>query len=147
MNNLQVSERQSFVRLHLAGGIIVSPVWSRALPSTPSSVRVYQDAVGDWWASFVGKVESEPLCANGRAIGVDWGVKEIATTTDDADDLVHPEHGKSSQARLALPTPDGPTQAQAWTTIVQGPPTRQAGLGQDLPHRGPTTTRRRTQVG
>lgn len=101
MNNKQVAERQSFVRLHLAGGIIVAPVWSRALPSAPSSVRVYQDAVGDWWASFVVKVEREPLRANGRVIGVDWGVKVIATTTDDAYDLVHPEHAKSSQARLA----------------------------------------------
>ena len=46
-------------------------------------------------------MEHEPLPANGRVIGVDWGVKEIATTTDDAYDFVHPEHGKLAQARLA----------------------------------------------
>lgn len=36
INNKQVSQRQSFLRLQLAGGIVVSPVWSRPLPSTPS---------------------------------------------------------------------------------------------------------------
>lgn len=41
------------LRLHLAGGVIVRPVWSRPLPSTASSVRVSRDACGEWWASFV----------------------------------------------------------------------------------------------
>ncbi len=70
INNKQVSQRESFLRLQLAGGIVVSPVWSRPLPSTPSSVRIYQDKVGDWWASFVVTVKHEPLPKNGRAIGV-----------------------------------------------------------------------------
>ncbi|HVB50747.1 MAG TPA: transposase [Acidimicrobiales bacterium] len=101
INNMQVAGRQSFLRLHLAGDIVVHPVWSRELPSVPSSVRVYQDAVGDWWASFVVQVERASLPENGRVIGVDWGVKEIATTTDDAYDFPHFEHGASAQARLA----------------------------------------------
>ena len=89
------------LRLHLAGGVVVRPVWSRALPSAPSSVRVHQDSVGDWWASFVVKVHDEPLPATGRAIGIDWGVRAIATTTTDAFDLSHREHGKSAAAKLA----------------------------------------------
>ncbi|MDI3421585.1 transposase, partial [Streptomyces sp. B-S-A12] len=40
-------------RLHLAGGVVVRPVWSRELPGAPSSVRVYRDSVGHWYASFV----------------------------------------------------------------------------------------------
>lgn len=40
-------------RLHLAGNIILTVVWSRELSAAPSSVRVYRDAVGHWWASFV----------------------------------------------------------------------------------------------
>jgi putative transposase len=28
-------------------------VWSRELPSEPTSVRVYQDSLGHWYASFV----------------------------------------------------------------------------------------------
>ncbi|MGY6025295.1 RNA-guided endonuclease InsQ/TnpB family protein [Streptomyces spinosirectus] len=88
-------------RLHLAGGIVVRPVWSRELPKPPSSVRVYRDAVGHWWASFVVAVESEHLPTTGRVIGIDWGVKEIATTTSDIHDLAHPQHGKSAAQKLA----------------------------------------------
>ena len=40
-------------RLRLAGGIVIPVVWSRKLPAEPSSVRVFQDATGWWWASFV----------------------------------------------------------------------------------------------
>lgn len=35
-------------RLHLAGGIVLTVVWSRALPAEPSSVRVYRDSLGHW---------------------------------------------------------------------------------------------------
>jgi putative transposase len=87
--------------LHLAGGIVVRPVWSRELPTPPSSVRVYRDSVGHWWASFVVAVESERLPATGRVIGIDWGVREIATTTSDAHDLAHPQHGRTAGQKLA----------------------------------------------
>ncbi|MET8004836.1 RNA-guided endonuclease InsQ/TnpB family protein, partial [Nonomuraea glycinis] len=79
-------------RLHLAGGIVVRPVWSRELFAAPSSVRVYRDAVGHWQASFVVVVQVEPLPETGRAIGVDWGVKQTATTTSDTHDLPHAGH-------------------------------------------------------
>ena len=36
-------------------------VWSRDLPADPSSVRVYQDSTGAWYASFVVPAETEPL--------------------------------------------------------------------------------------
>ncbi|MEU3350358.1 transposase [Streptomyces sp. NPDC037389] len=88
-------------RLHLAGGIAVRPVWSRELPGPPSSVRVYRDAVGHWWASFVVATVTEELAPTGRVIGIDWGVKETATTTSDGHDLPHPQHGRSSDRKLA----------------------------------------------
>ncbi|MGW9596859.1 RNA-guided endonuclease InsQ/TnpB family protein [Streptomyces chartreusis] len=88
-------------RLHLAGGIVVRPVWSRELPKPPSSVRVYRDAVGYWWASFVVPAVTEALPETGRVIGIDWGVKETATTTSDAHDLPHPQHGKTAAQKLA----------------------------------------------
>ncbi|MGW3730427.1 RNA-guided endonuclease InsQ/TnpB family protein [Streptomyces sp. NPDC000851] len=87
-------------RLHLAGGIVVTVVWSRGLPADPTSVRVYQDSIGHWYASFVVAAEVQPLRETGRALGVDWGVKETATTTSDAHDLPHPQHGKKAQATL-----------------------------------------------
>ncbi|WP_371615919.1 RNA-guided endonuclease InsQ/TnpB family protein [Streptomyces sp. NBC_00454] len=88
-------------RLHLAGGIVLTVVWSRELPSDPSSVRVYRDGVGHWYCSFVVPASTEPLPSTGAVIGIDWGVAETATTTSDAHDLPHPEHGKKAALRLA----------------------------------------------
>ncbi|MGW2641239.1 RNA-guided endonuclease InsQ/TnpB family protein [Streptomyces sp. NPDC001348] len=88
-------------RLHLAGGIVVSVVWSRALPAQPSSVRIYRDSLGHWYASFVVPAEAQPLPATGRVLGVDWGVKQIATTTSDTHDLPHPEHGRKAREKLS----------------------------------------------
>ncbi|MDX2560258.1 transposase [Streptomyces sp. TX20-6-3] len=88
-------------RLHLAGGIVVVVVWSRELPSEPSSVRVYRDSLGHWYASFVVAAEVESLVATGAVIGIDWGVKETATTTSAAHDLPHAQHGKNAAQRLA----------------------------------------------
>lgn len=86
--------------LRLAGGVVVRPVWSRELPAAPSSVRVYRDSIGHWYASFVVPAMQEPLPAVGQAIGIDWGVKEIATTTSDPHDLPHSEYGKKAAAKL-----------------------------------------------
>ncbi|MFF0593327.1 RNA-guided endonuclease InsQ/TnpB family protein [Streptomyces antibioticus] len=88
-------------RLHVAGGITLTVVWSRDLPADPTSVRVYQDSLGHWYASFVVATVIEPLPATGRVLGVDWGVKETATTTSDAHDLRHPQHGKTAAVKLA----------------------------------------------
>ncbi|MEH0546107.1 transposase [Streptomyces sp. B21-105] len=88
-------------RLHVAGGIVLAVVWSRDLPSAPSSVRVYQDSLGHWYASFVVATQAQPLPETGRVLGVDWGVKETATTTSDAHDLPHAGHGKKSAQRRA----------------------------------------------
>ncbi|MFJ5899187.1 RNA-guided endonuclease InsQ/TnpB family protein [Streptomyces sp. NPDC093064] len=88
-------------RLHLAGGIAVTVVWSRELPSAPSSVRVYRDSLGHWYASFVVATEVQPIPETGAVLGIDWGVKETATTTSDAHDLPHAEHGRRAAQRLA----------------------------------------------
>ncbi|WP_445528147.1 RNA-guided endonuclease InsQ/TnpB family protein [Streptomyces cyslabdanicus] len=88
-------------RLHLAGGVAVTVVWSRELPSAPSSVRVYRDSLGHWYASFVVATEVQPIPEAGAVLGIDWGVKETATTTSDAHDLPHAEHGKRAAQRLA----------------------------------------------
>ncbi|MFE4534871.1 RNA-guided endonuclease InsQ/TnpB family protein [Streptomyces scopuliridis] len=88
-------------RLHLAGGIVLTVVWSRGLPEEPSSVRIYRDSLGHWYCSFVVSSKTEPLAATGTAVGIDWGVKETATTTSDDHDLPHAEHGKRAAAELA----------------------------------------------
>lgn len=86
--------------LHLAGGIVLTVVWSRNLPAAPSSVRVYQDGIGHWYASFVVPAAIEPLPKTGAVIGVDWGVKETATTTSQAHDLPPAEHGRKAKEKL-----------------------------------------------
>ncbi|MET9553967.1 transposase [Streptomyces sp. NPDC006645] len=88
-------------KLHLAGGIVLTVVWSRDLPGDPSSVRVHQDSIGHWYCSFVVPATVEPLPATGAVIGVDWGVRETATTTSDAHDLPHSGYGGKAAARLS----------------------------------------------
>ncbi|CAN5518308.1 RNA-guided endonuclease TnpB family protein [soil metagenome] len=89
-------------QLKLAGGIVVRPVWSRDLPSAPSSVRISRDALGRWWCSFVvPRPAAEQSPPTGRAIGIDWGVTEVATTTSDDHDLPHPQYGRTAAVKLA----------------------------------------------
>ncbi|MET8455199.1 RNA-guided endonuclease InsQ/TnpB family protein [Streptomyces parvulus] len=88
-------------RLNLAGGVVVTVVWSRHLPVAPSSVRVYRNSIGHWYASFVVPAVVQPLAATGAVIGVDWGVRETATTTSDVHDLPHAGHGRKAQTKLS----------------------------------------------
>jgi putative transposase len=88
-------------RLYLAGGLSIPVVWSRELPCEPSSVRVYRDSIGHWYASFVVRRNDRALPACERAIGIDWGVRAVATTTDPEYDLPHSEYGKRASTELA----------------------------------------------
>ncbi|MEN3612660.1 transposase, partial [Plantactinospora sp. ZYX-F-223] len=88
-------------RLRLPGGVTVPVVWSRELPSDPSSVRVYRDTLGHWYASFVVRRYIAPAPDAEGAIGVDWGVTTTATTTDAAYDLPYLGHRKRCAAELA----------------------------------------------
>lgn len=88
-------------RLRLAGGVAVPVVWSRELPSDPTSVRVCRDSLGHWYASFVVRREVNPLPEADGGIGIDWGVSTTATTTDPAYDLAFSEYRKRCAAELA----------------------------------------------
>lgn len=88
-------------RLRLPGGVTVPVVWSRRLPSEPSSVRVYRDSLGHWYASFVVRRDSEPAPDADGSIGIDWGVTTTATTTDPAFDLPFGGHRRRCAAELA----------------------------------------------
>ncbi|MEV4140199.1 transposase [Dactylosporangium sp. NPDC049742] len=93
-------------RLRLPGTVTVPVVWSRELPSEPSSVRVYQDSLGHWYASFVVRREQAQTPQTGLpsglpGIGVDWGVKSTATTTDPGFDLPYLGHRRRCAAELA----------------------------------------------
>jgi putative transposase len=88
-------------RLRLPGGVSIPVVWSRELPSEPSSVRVYQDSLGHWYASFVVRREREPAPEADGAIGIDWGMTTTATTTDPVYDLPYHGYRRRCAAELA----------------------------------------------
>lgn len=88
-------------RLRLAGGISIPVVWSRELPAEPTSVRVFQDSLGDWYASFVVRRDVGHAPDADGEIGIDWGITTTATTTDPAYDLPNLGLRKRSAAELA----------------------------------------------
>jgi putative transposase len=88
-------------RLALPKGVSIPVVWSRNLPSEPSSVRVCQDSLGHWYASFVVTRDIQPAPDAVAGIGIDWGVRTTATTTDPAYDLPCGGHRKRCAAALA----------------------------------------------
>ncbi|WP_241228304.1 RNA-guided endonuclease InsQ/TnpB family protein [Corynebacterium hylobatis] len=88
-------------RLRLPKGVSIPVVWSRELPSEPTSVRVYQDSLGHWYASFVVRREVEPAPEATGGIGIDWGVSATATTTNEHYDLPYLGHRRRCAAELA----------------------------------------------
>ncbi|MCX4650086.1 MULTISPECIES: RNA-guided endonuclease TnpB family protein [unclassified Streptomyces] len=60
--------------------------WSRALPTTPSSVTVIKDAAGRYFASFV--IDTDPhadharMPATDQAVGIDLGLNHFAVLSD-----------------------------------------------------------------
>jgi putative transposase len=56
----------------------LSPIWSRELPSTPSSVTVIKDAANRYFLSFVVDVEPTQVDAKNQSIGIDLGIKTFA---------------------------------------------------------------------
>ncbi len=82
-------------------GALIPVVWHRELPSAPSSVRVLQDSLGHWYASFVVEVNDVALPPLDNGIGIDWGVASIATTTDPDHDYASPEYAKAAATKLA----------------------------------------------
>ncbi|XZN89622.1 MAG: RNA-guided endonuclease InsQ/TnpB family protein [Microcoleus sp.] len=68
--------------VYLAKIGIVNPIWSRKLPSEPSSVTVIKDCANRYFLSFV--VEIEPVQAETKnpSIGIDLGIKTFAVMSN-----------------------------------------------------------------
>lgn len=87
-------------RLRLPRGTSIPVVWSRELPSPATSVRVYQDAVGWWWASFVVEVDDKPQQrSHDGIVGIDFGVKTVATASN-GDHLEYSDRARQNQSEL-----------------------------------------------
>jgi putative transposase len=60
----------------------VSPVWSRDLPSPPSSVTVIKDVANRYFLSFVVEIEPVQIEAKNHSVGIDLGIKTFASMSD-----------------------------------------------------------------
>ena len=76
-------------------------VWSRPLPSLPKSVTIYRDPTGRWWASFVTRVDPDPVGATGETTGVDVGLTTFATTEFADADVPNPRFARAAAKALA----------------------------------------------
>ena len=68
--------------VYLAKIGIVNPIWSRLLPSSPSSVTVIKDCANRYFLSFV--VDVKPISVNtkNQSIGIDLGIKTFAVMSN-----------------------------------------------------------------
>ncbi|XZO01526.1 MAG: RNA-guided endonuclease InsQ/TnpB family protein [Microcoleus sp.] len=68
--------------VYLAKIGIINPIWSRELPSAPSSVTVIKDPANRYFLSFV--VEIEPITSEAKnpSIGIDLGIKTFAVMSN-----------------------------------------------------------------
>jgi putative transposase len=60
----------------------LKPIWSRELPSTPSSITVIKDAANRYFLSFVVELEPVQVDAKNQSIGIDLGIKTFAVMSD-----------------------------------------------------------------
>jgi putative transposase len=74
----------------------VLPIWSRELPSEPSSVTVIKDAANRYFLSFVVEVESESVDAKNQSIGIDLGIKTFAVMSN-GEKAESPNYSKSDR--------------------------------------------------
>jgi putative transposase len=56
----------------------LKPIWSRELPSEPSSVTVIKDCANRYFLSCVVEIAPESIDANNQSIGIDLGIKTFA---------------------------------------------------------------------
>lgn len=106
-------------RLELAKCPPIAVVWSRELPSQPTTVNVYRDNLRHWYASFVVTREREVLPDFDTGIGIDRGVKTTAVTTDSAYDLPHRQRRRAAHGELGAADhgPPVPTRHDAVQTV------------------------------
>jgi putative transposase len=73
----KVNANKALLRLPKMGSIRLE--LSRDLPSKPTSVTIIRTAVGQYFASFVTRRETEPLPEIGRVVGIDLGLTDLVT--------------------------------------------------------------------
>ena len=69
-------------RVYLAKIGDLKPVWSRKLPSEPSSVTVIKDCANRYFLSFVVEIQPVQLNAKNQSVGIDLGIKTFAVMSN-----------------------------------------------------------------
>ena len=68
--------------VYLAKIGIVNPIWSRQLPSEPSSVTVIKDCANHYLLSFVVETNPIQIDAKNPSVGIDLGIKTFAVMSN-----------------------------------------------------------------
>ncbi|MDH6060339.1 transposase [Chrysosporum bergii ANA360D] len=71
----------------------IKPIWSRDLPSQPSSVTVIKDCANRYFLSFVVEVEPNITVSKNQSIGIDLGLKTFATMSN-GEKVLSPSYSK-----------------------------------------------------
>ncbi|KAF3889382.1 MULTISPECIES: RNA-guided endonuclease InsQ/TnpB family protein [Nostocales] len=74
----------------------VKPIWSRSLPSSPSSVTVIKDCANRYFLSFVVEIEPIHVDAKNQSIGIDLGVKTFAVMSN-GEKAISPDYSKKDR--------------------------------------------------
>jgi putative transposase len=69
-------------KIYLAKIGDLKPIWSRELPSEPSSVTVIKDCANRYFLSFVVEIQPIQLEAKNQSIGIDLGIKTFAVMSN-----------------------------------------------------------------
>ncbi|MBD2515945.1 IS200/IS605 family element transposase accessory protein TnpB [Nostoc sp. FACHB-973] len=71
----------------------IKPIWSRELPSEPSSVTVIKDCANRYFLSFVVEIDPVITVAKNQSIGIDLGVKTFAVMSN-GEKALSPSYSK-----------------------------------------------------
>jgi putative transposase len=82
-------------------GVPLKIVWSRPLPSPPSSLTVVRKPSGKYFVSFVVGAPAPTAPKTGESIGIDFGISHLATLSN-GEKIANPKHGDKLAKRLAL---------------------------------------------
>ncbi len=74
----------------------LKPIWSRVLPSEPSSATVIKDAANRYFLSFVVEVEPVQVETKNQSIGIDLGIKTFAAMSN-GEKAQSPDYSKSNR--------------------------------------------------
>jgi putative transposase len=96
-NGFKLNYENSNVYFAKIGEIKV--IWSRELPSIPSSATLIKDSADRYFVSFVVEYNPEPLPENNNSVGIDLGITDFATLSN-GEKIKSPKPLKAKLTRL-----------------------------------------------